>query len=71
VHITVATVNDMNTMDFLPYEFGAYYIFVRGYVDYKSLFKITLLSALFVVRAKSNNKFRRIYSNKVDKPLAF
>jgi len=67
VHITAATVNDMNAMDFIPYEFGAYYIFDRGYVDYKRLYKITLLFAFFVVRAKSNLKFRRIYSNKVDK----
>ena len=67
VHITAATVNDMNAMDFIPYEIGAYYIFDRGYVDYKRLYKITLLFAFFVVRAKSNLKFRRIYSNKVDK----
>jgi len=67
VHITAATVNDMNAMDFIPYEIGAYYIFDRGYVDYKRLYKITLVLAFFVVRAKSNLKFRRIYSNKVDK----
>jgi len=54
-------------MDFIPYENDAYYIFDRGYVDYARLYKITLLSAYFVVRAKSNLKFRRIYSRKVDK----
>lgn len=67
VHITAATVNDMNAMDVIPYETGAYYVFDRGYVDYTRLFKITLLSAFFVVRAKSNLKFRRMYSNGVDK----
>jgi len=67
VHITAATVNDMNAMDVIPYETGAYYVFDRGYVDYTRLFKITLLSAFFVVRAKSNLKFRRMYSNRVDK----
>jgi hypothetical protein len=67
VHITAATVNDMNAMDVIPYETGAYYVFDRGYVDYTRLFKITLLSAFFVVRAKSNLKFNRMYSNKVDK----
>jgi hypothetical protein len=67
VHITAATVNDMNVMDVIPYETGAYYVFDRGYVDYTRLFKITLLSAFFVVRAKSNLKFWRMYSNKVDK----
>jgi hypothetical protein len=67
IHITEATVNDVNAMDFVPYETGAYYIFDRGYVDFSRLYKINLLLAFFVVRAKSNLKFRRIYSNKVDK----
>lgn len=67
IHITAATVNDINAMDYIPYESDAYYIFDRGYVDYARLYKITLLSAYFVVRAKSNLKFRRIYSRKVDK----
>jgi hypothetical protein len=67
IHITPATVNDVNAMDFIPYEIGAYYIFDRGYVDYTRLYKISFLLAYFVVRAKSNLKFRRIYSNKCDK----
>lgn len=67
IHITAATVNDINAMDYIPYESDAYYIFDRGYVDYARLYKISLLSAYFVVRAKSNLKFRRIYSRKVDK----
>jgi hypothetical protein len=67
VHITAATVNDVNAMDVIPYETEAYYIFDRAYVDFKRLYYITKLSAFFVVRAKSNLKFRRIYSNKVDK----
>ena len=67
IHITAATVNDINAMDHIPYESDAYYIFDRGYVDYARLYKITLLSAYFVVRAKSNLKFKRIYSQKVDK----
>lgn len=67
IHITAATVNDVNAMDYIPYEGGAYYIFDRGYVDYSRLYKITLLSAYFVVRAKSNLQFKRIYSQKIDK----
>ena len=67
IHITAASVNDMNAMDFIPYESEAYYIFDRGYVDYTRLHKITNHSAYFVVRAKSNLKFKRIYSNKVEK----
>jgi hypothetical protein len=67
IHITPATVNDVNAMDVIPYEKDAYYVFDRGYVDYTRLHKINQLSAFYVVRAKSNLKFRRMYSNKVDK----
>jgi len=67
IHITAATVNDMNAMDVIPYESYAYYIFDRGYVDFTRLKVITNLYAYFVIRAKSNLKFRRMYSNKVDK----
>lgn len=67
VHVTAATVNDVNAMDVIPYESFAYYIFDRGYVDFTRLKVITDHSAYFVIRAKSNLKFRRMYSNKVDK----
>lgn len=67
IHITEATVHDVNAMDVIPYEVGAYYIFDRGYVDFKRLYKISMLSSFFVVRAKSNLKFKRMYSNKVNK----
>lgn len=67
IHITAATVNDVNAMDVISYETGAYYIFDRGYVDYKRLYEITKLKAYFVIRAKSNMKFNRMYSKSVDK----
>lgn len=60
-------VNDVNVMDNIVYEDGAYYIFYRGYLDYFRLFEITQHSAYFVIRAKSNLKFGRMYSQKVDK----
>lgn len=65
--ISAATVNIVNAMDYIPYESGAYYIFDSVYVDYERLFKIAIMSAFFDVRAKSNLKFRRMYSRKVDK----
>ncbi len=67
IHITAATVNDMNAMDVIPYEAGAHYVFDRGYVDYQRLYKIERPQAYFVVRAKSNLKFRRMYSKKTDR----
>jgi hypothetical protein len=67
IHITSARVNDMNAMDVISYEREAYYVFDRGYVDYTRLFRITNQSAFFVVRAKSNLQFTRMYSRTVDK----
>jgi hypothetical protein len=67
IHITSASVNDMNAMDHITYEEGAYYIFDRGYVDFSRLCTITQTKAYFVIRAKSSLKYRRIYSAKVDK----
>lgn len=67
IHITPASVHDMNAMDVLFYESDAYYIFDRGYVDYTRLYKITQHSAYFVIRAKSNLQFNRMYSRKCDK----
>lgn len=48
-------------------ELGALYIFDRGYVDYKRLYKINISCAFFVVRAKSNLSFKVLKSNKIDK----
>lgn len=67
IHITPAAVNDMNAMDHLIYEEGAYYVFDRGYVDFSRLYTITQRKAFFVIRAKSSLKYHRIYSSKVDK----
>lgn len=67
IHLTAATVNDVNAMDHIAYESDADYIIDRGYVDYTRLYRITLLSAYFVVRAKANLNFERMYSRQVDK----
>lgn len=57
-HITEARVHDSNVMKEMPYESKAYYIFDRGYNDFKSLYYIHLVEAKFVVRAKKNLKFK-------------
>jgi hypothetical protein len=67
IHISEASLHDVNTMDLLYYETGGYYIFDRAYIDYERLYRIHQNSAFFVTRAKSNFNFRRIYSNKVCK----
>jgi len=67
LHITAANVHDVKAMDELVYEAGAHYIFDRAYLDFTRLYKIERCSAYFVIRTKSNTKFKRMYSNKVDK----
>lgn len=57
VHITEAKVHDVMAMDLIPYESGTYYIFDRGYIDYKRLYRITGLGSYFVIRAKRKMKF--------------
>lgn len=67
VHFSEAVLHDVNAMDFIPYEAFAYYIFDKAYIDFERLLKIDSHQAYFVVRGKSNLKFKRMYSGKVDK----
>ena len=59
-HITTASVNDSKTMQEIPYETDAYYIFDRGYNNFKELYRIQRIESFFVVRAKNNLQYRRI-----------
>ncbi len=67
IHISKASLHDVNTLDILTYESGGYYIFDKAYIDYVRLFRIHQSSAYFVTRAKTNFKFQRIYSRKANK----
>lgn len=67
IYFTAANVHDVKAMDFIIYELGAYYIFDKAYIDFLRLFAITKAGAFFVIRAKINLKWRRIYSSKPDK----
>ena len=69
VHITPASVHDVNAMDELTYEKGSFYIFDRGYIDFERLYHIHQNESFFVIRAKSNLKFNRLYSNPIDKSI--
>ncbi len=57
-HITPARVHDINAMDVIPYEENSFYIFDRGYNDFKRLHKIESIGAYFIVRGKKNNDFK-------------
>ena len=67
IHITDGSVHDVNILDILVTEIGAYYVIDKGYIDYSRLYSLNLNNAYFVTRAKSNMKFRRIYSHNIDK----
>jgi len=67
IHITDGSVHDVNVLDELLIEPGAYYIMDRGYVDYTRLYRVHTSKGFFVTRAKDNFAFKRIYSAPVDK----
>ena len=66
-HITKAKTHDINFLDILVFETGAFYIMDRGYFDFERLFKIHTANAFFVIRAKSSISWMRLYSRPVDR----
>ena len=69
ISITDGSVHDVNILDELITEIGAFYVIDKGYIDFERLYKLNSGSAYFVTRAKSNFRFHRIYSHQVDKSL--
>ena len=67
VILTTGKVHDVNILDQLVYEPGAFYIADRGYLDFGRLHQIHRSGAFFVTRAKKNSRFQRRYSHPVEK----
>jgi hypothetical protein len=67
ISITDGKVHDVNILDEILPEAGAFYVVDRAYVDFKRLYRFTLSAAFFVVRTKSNVVLQRRYSHPVDK----
>jgi hypothetical protein len=67
IHISDGKMHDVNVLDLLVPEAGAFYVMDRAYVDFSRLFALHQGSAFFVTRAKSNFQCRRLYSRPVDK----
>ena len=67
IRITNGKVHDVNLLDEIMPEPGAFYVMDRGYIDFQRLFVFTLSSAFFVVRTKSNVLLQRRYSHAIDK----
>ena len=69
IRITGGNGHDVNLLDEILPEAGAFYVMDRGYIDFQRLFVFTLSSAFFVVRTKSNVLLQRRYSHPVDKNM--
>jgi Domain of unknown function (DUF4372)/Transposase DDE domain len=67
IHISDGKTHEVNLLDWLRFETGAFYLLDRGYLDFARLFAIHRAQAFFVTRAKVNMKFRRRYSRPVDR----
>lgn len=67
IHITDGKVHDVKILDLLIYEAGAFYVIDKGYYDFKRLYRLDQAKAFFVIRAKKNLKFKRLYSRSIDK----
>ena len=67
IHISDGRLHDVNVLDQLIPEPGSFYIMGMGYLDFERLYMINQSAAFFVIRAKSNLQFRRLYSHPVKK----
>ena len=67
IHISDGKLHEVNVLDILCIEAGAFYVMDRGYLDFKRLYSLHQRQAFFVIRAKANMRARRIYSAAIDK----
>ncbi|MYE87076.1 MAG: IS4 family transposase [Gammaproteobacteria bacterium] len=67
IHVSHAKMGDVKALDLLVPEPGAFHVVDRAYLDFTRLNAVHSMGAFFVIRAKSNTKFRRRYSRPVDK----
>ncbi len=67
IEMTTGLIHDVNILDILIPEPGSYYIMNRGYLDFERLYRLNQDKAYFIIRAKKNFKFRRLYSRKFNK----
>ena len=67
IHISDGKLHDVNVLDMLVFEPGAFYVMDRGYVDFARLYALHQAGAFFVTRAKSPMDARRVYSAATDR----
>ena len=67
IHVSDGKLHDVNVLDLLVPEPGAFYVMDRGYIDYARLYTLHQAAAFFVTRAKSNLHAHRVYSAPTDR----
>ncbi len=67
IHISDGKLHDVNILDQLIAEAGAFYVMDRGYIDFARLYRLHQAGAFFVTRAKRNMDAQRRYSHSVDR----
>ncbi len=67
IHISDGKLHDVNVLDMLVFEAGAFYVMDRGYLDFSRLYTLHQAGAFFVTRAKSPMDARRVYSATTDR----
>ena len=67
IHISDGKMHEVNVLDFMPIEAGAFYVMDRGYLDFARLYSMHQACGFFVTRAKVNLNARRIYSTRTDR----
>jgi hypothetical protein len=67
IHISDGKTHEVNVLDILPIEAGAFYVMDRGYLDFSRLYALHQAGAFFVTRAKRGMDARRVYSMPVDR----
>jgi len=67
IHISDGKLHEVNVLDILPVEAGAFYVMDRGYLDFERLYTMHQAGAFFVTRAKAGMDARRVYSGPTDR----
>ena len=67
IHLSDGKTHEVNVLDMLSIEAGAFYVMDRGYLDFSRLFALHQTGAFFVTRAKRGMDARRVYSSPTDR----
>ena len=67
IHVSDGKMHDVNVLDILDICPGAIYVMDRGYLDFERLYTLHQTGGFFVIRAKKNTQYQRVYSRPVEK----